>query len=92
MKKNLLLNQLSHDDFNRLEPYLKLTNFKQHTLLFEAEREIKHVYFPAGGVVSLVVSLGTGEMIEAAMVGSDGVVGASAHLMDAFLSAGELSS
>lgn len=80
MKKNLLLNQLSQDDFNRLAPNLKLSTFKQHTILFEAEREIEHVYFPTGGVVSLVVSLETGEMVEAAMVGSDGVVGASAAL------------
>jgi CRP-like cAMP-binding protein len=78
--KNLLLNQLSQDDFKRLEPYLKITSFKQHTVLFEAERVIQHVYFPTGGVVSLVVTLETGEMVEAAMVGSDGVVGASAAL------------
>jgi signal-transduction protein with cAMP-binding, CBS, and nucleotidyltransferase domain len=49
--KNLLLNQLSQDDFKRLEPYLKITSFKQHTVLFEAERVIQHVYFPTGGVV-----------------------------------------
>jgi hypothetical protein len=48
--------------------------------LFEAEQEIKHVYFPAGGVVSLVVTLETGGMVEAAMVGADGVVEASAAL------------
>jgi len=78
--KNLLLNQLSLDDFKRLEPYLKITPFKQHTILFEAEQEIERVYFPSGGVVSLVVTLETGEMVEAAMVGSDGVVGASAAL------------
>ena len=80
MKNNRLLNQFSHDDFNQLEPYLKLTAFKQHTILFEAEREIEHVYFPTSGVVSLVVTLETGLMVEAAMVGSDGVVGASAAL------------
>jgi hypothetical protein len=78
--KNLLLNQLSQDDFKRLEPHLKITPFKQHTILFEAEREIDRVYFPTTGVVSLVVTLETGEMVEAAMVGSDGVVGASAAL------------
>ena len=78
--KNLLLSQLSDDDFNRLEPYLKITPFKQHSVLFEAEQEIKHVYFPTGAVVSLVVTLGSGEMVEAAMVGADGVVGASAAL------------
>ena len=78
--KNLLLGRLSQDDFDRLEPYLKITSFKQHSVLFEAEQEIKHVYFPTSGVVSLVVTLETGELVEAAMVGSDGVVGASAAL------------
>ncbi|MDF0515793.1 helix-turn-helix domain-containing protein [Bradyrhizobium yuanmingense] len=78
--KNRLLAQLSPDDFQRLEPFLKMSPFKQHAVLFEAEQEIKHVYFPSGAVVSLVVTLESGEMVEAAMVGSDGVVGASAAL------------
>jgi CRP-like cAMP-binding protein len=78
--KNLILSQLRQDDFSRLEPYLKIAPFKQHSVLFEAEQEIKHVYFPSGGVVSLVVTLETGETVEAAMVGADGVVGASAAL------------
>ena len=78
--KNLFLDQLSDDDFKRLEPYLKIMRFKQHSVLFDADQEIKHVYFPTGAVVSLVVALGSGEMVEAAMVGADGVVGASAAL------------
>jgi CRP-like cAMP-binding protein len=78
--KNRLLSQLGQDDFDRLQPFLKSTPFKQHSLLFEAEQEIQHVYFPAGGVVSLIVTLDSGEAVEAAMVGSDGVVGASAAL------------
>ena len=78
--KNRLLSQLGQDDFDRLRPFLKSTPFKQHSLLFEAEQEIQHVYFPAGGVVSLIVTLDSGEAVEAAMVGSDGVVGASAAL------------
>lgn len=80
MKKNRLLNQLSQEEFDRLEPHLNLTTFKQRTLLFEAEQEIEHVYFPTSGVVSLVVTLESGGTVEAAMVGSDGVVGASAAL------------
>src|SRR6476646_1247067 len=78
--KNLLLGQLGQEDFRRLEPYLKRTQFKQHSVLFEAEREINHVYFPNSAVVSLVVTLESGDMVEAAMVGSDGVVGAAAAL------------
>ena len=36
--------------------------------------------FPTGAIVSLVVGLSSGELIEAAMVGKDGVLGASAAL------------
>jgi CRP-like cAMP-binding protein len=59
---------------------LKPARFAQHDILFEADERISHVYFPTGGVVSLVITLSTGEIIEAAMVGMDGVVGASAAL------------
>jgi len=48
--------------------------------LFEAGDTIKQVYFPEGAIISLVVGLSTGEMVEAAMVGKDGVVGASCAL------------
>jgi CRP-like cAMP-binding protein len=78
--KNLLLELLSPADLKQLQPHLKKTLLREHDVLFEADREIRHVYFPTGAVVSLVVSLSTGEMIEAAMVGMDGIVGASAAL------------
>jgi CRP-like cAMP-binding protein len=78
--KNHLLAKLSQDDFQRLEPFLKVRPYGQHSVLFEADEEIKHVFFPSGAVVSLVVTLQSGELVEAAMVGWDGVVGASAAL------------
>jgi CRP-like cAMP-binding protein len=78
--KNRLLSLLSQADLKLLQPHLKSTHLKQHHVLFQADEEIHHVYFPTGAVISLVVTLSTGEMIEAAMVGMDGVVGASAAL------------
>ncbi|MGA2996214.1 Crp/Fnr family transcriptional regulator [Bradyrhizobium sp.] len=78
--KNLILNRFSQPDLERLKPHLKVVTFAQHSTLFEANQKIKHVYFPTSAVVSLVVSLSTGEMIETAMIGADGVVGASAAL------------
>jgi CRP-like cAMP-binding protein len=78
--KNQLLELLQPSDAKLLAPHLKLTKFEQHEILFEAERQIRHVYFPTTAVVSLVATLSTGEMVEAAMVGKDGVVGASAAL------------
>ena len=77
---NLLLEQLSEGDLKLLEPHLKPTHFKQHQLLFEPDEQIGSVYFPTGAVVSLVVTLSTGEMVEAAMVGRDGVLGGLAAL------------
>ena len=78
--KNLLLGLLSPSDLKLLTPHLKSVHFEQQHVLFEAEEKISHVYFPTGAVVSLVITLSTGEIIEAAMVGVDGVVGASAAL------------
>jgi CRP-like cAMP-binding protein len=78
--KNHLLELLQPSDAKLLAPHLKLAKFEQHEILFESERQIDHVYFPTTAVVSLVATLSTGEMVEAAMVGKDGVVGASAAL------------
>jgi CRP-like cAMP-binding protein len=49
-------------------------------MLFEAGDTIQSVYFPTGAVISLILGLSTGEVTESAMVGKDGVVGASAAL------------
>jgi CRP-like cAMP-binding protein len=78
--KNLLLNLLAPSDLKILEPQLKPARFEQHDVLFEADERISHVYFPTGAVISLVITLSSGEVIEAAMVGMDGVVGAAAAL------------
>src|SRR5258708_8424990 len=78
--KNLLLRLLSPADLKLLTPHLRSAHFEQQHVLFEAEEQIDHVYFPTGAVISLVITLSTGEIIEAAMVGIDGVVGASAPL------------
>lgn len=77
---NHLLGSLPAADSAALRPYLKLVQLEQKTVLFEAGEAITLVYFPTSMVVSLVVGLSTGEMVEAAMVGRDGVVGASAAL------------
>jgi CRP-like cAMP-binding protein len=77
---NLLLASLSPADLKLLEPHLRTHEFPQQKILFEAGDTVSTVYFPYDCVVSLVVTLATGELIEAAMVGRDGVVGALAAL------------
>ena len=77
---NLLLNLLSQADTAALKPFLKPAHLKHKQILFDAGEKINAVYFPTGGVISLVVVLGSGATVEAAMVGRDGVVGAAAAL------------
>ena len=77
---NLLLASLSASDADALRPYLKPVQLEHETILFESGGTVADIYFPTGAIVSLVVCLSTGETIEAAMVGKDGVVGAAAAL------------
>ena len=78
--ENLLLASMSPADKAALQPHLHRVNLEQKSVLFEVGNSIQAVYFPAGSVISLVVGLSTGELIEAAMVGRDGVVGAASAL------------
>ena len=52
----------------------------QCDLVADTEEPISHVYFPHSGVVSLVVDMDVGDMIETAMVGREGVVNGTAAL------------
>jgi CRP-like cAMP-binding protein len=78
--KNLLLEALPLVERRALDPHLKQVELKQHDILYDIRDPIRDVYFPLDAVVSLVVPLSTGETIETAMVGADGVVGAAAAL------------
>ena len=75
---NHLLASLGSDKIAALLPHLQVLELPQETVLFETGDTIKSVYFPLRGVVSIVVDLAAGEMIEAAMIGRDSLVGGSA--------------
>ncbi len=77
---NLLLASLSESDIALLLPHLKPRQVEQHELLFEPGDKIFTTYFPLTAIVSLVVLLSSGHSVEAAMVGRDGVVSATAAL------------
>jgi len=77
---NRLLASLPPADFELLRPHLKPLELAHGEVLFSCGDVIRRVYFPHSGVVSLVVNLADGEMIEAAMVGRDSMVGAFAAI------------
>src|SRR6195952_2027347 len=77
---NMLLDSLSATDAAAIRHHLKPVHLKSKQILVEAGGQIKAVYFPTGAVVSLVIDLASGATVEAAMVGRDGVIGASSAL------------
>ena len=78
--ENKLLAILSSKVFQALAPHLKAREFAQGAVLTENGSPVTEVYFPYSGIVSLVVELKEGTMVEAAMVGRDGVVNAASAL------------
>jgi CRP-like cAMP-binding protein len=77
---NLILNALPQNIFAALQSHLKAVELVFGTVVAEPEKPINHVYFPHLGVISLVVEMEDGDMIETAMVGRDGVVNGTAAL------------
>src|SRR6266566_2948810 len=72
---NHLLASLGADELAALLPHLKAVELPQETVFFESGDTIKSVYFPHNALISLVVDLACGGIIEAAMIGRDGVAG-----------------
>ena len=77
---NLVLASLAAADLAKLQPHLRFIELPQDMVLSEPAEAISQVLFPHAGIVSLVVDLATGEMIEAAMIGREGVIGGLAAL------------
>ena len=77
---NRILNALPQNIFAALAPHLKHVDLPFGMVVAETEHQVNRVYFPVAGVVSLVVDMTVGDMIETAMVGRDGVVNGTAAL------------
>jgi CRP-like cAMP-binding protein len=77
---NRILNSIPHDVFTALQPHLKIINLEFGKVIAESEQPVSDVYFPHLGIISLVVEMKVGDMIETAMVGRDGVVNATSAL------------
>jgi CRP-like cAMP-binding protein len=77
---NHFLASLPPDDSDLLRPHLRQDDLTLRTVLFRPEEQIDRVYFPAAGIISLVVPLSDGYLVEAAMFGKNSVVGGGAAL------------
>jgi CRP-like cAMP-binding protein len=79
-KTNRLLDALPDSARRAVISQLTHREFRQHDVLFDVHEPVAEVYFPIDTVISLAIPLATGEVVETAMMGRDGVLGASAAL------------
>jgi CRP-like cAMP-binding protein len=70
-----LLENLPNTDRRILEPHLKDIAMARGTVLHERGEKLRFVYLPRTAVASLVVVLQSGEEIETATVGCEGIIG-----------------
>jgi CRP-like cAMP-binding protein len=77
---NILLQSLPPSAFAALQPKIKLIDLSFGEVVAEPGQTVERVYFPHSGVISLVVQMAEGHMIETALVGNDGVVNGMAAL------------
>lgn len=73
---NHLLDALPAEARRPLSPHLEPVPLAVGQVLHQPDERIQYVYFPLGGVISLLVIMGTGAAIEVAMIGREGLVGA----------------
>jgi len=81
---NQILDALPPDDRDRLIADMKVVDLPIKTVLFEPGAPIDSVYFPLGGVISLVTALDDGAIVEVATIGNEGIVGVP-HVADGSL-------
>lgn len=70
-----LLSALPADIFALLAPYLDQVSPPQGTVLYDAGSPVDRIYFPHGGMISLLVVTRNGGMVETATIGREGALG-----------------
>ena len=79
-KQNQLLQSLSPKEYERLLPNLERVDLALGQVIYESGRQLRHAYFPATCIVSLLYVLENGACAEIAIVGNDGLVGVALFL------------
>jgi len=72
---NRILAALPREDFARLAPHLTTVRLERDEVVYMAGDQIRNVYFPISGLMSLLSTTETGSRVEVSMVGNEGIVG-----------------
>src|SRR5271165_3713128 len=76
-RRNRILERLPRPDYERIAGQLELVTLPALAVICEAGKMLEHAYFPVSAVLSALIVLENGEMVEAATIGDEGMVGVS---------------
>lgn len=74
-RQNNILAGLPAEVYERLAPDMELVPLRFGSILYEDEAQLRHVYFPADSVITLLRRMEDGLPAEIAVVGNEGMVG-----------------
>jgi CRP-like cAMP-binding protein len=72
---NKILLALPESEYRSVREHLEFVELPQHRVLQEPHETMRFVYFPNGGLVSLVIVMESGATVEAGIVGKEGIAG-----------------
>ena len=72
---NRILAALPPEQFARLVPHLSTVHLERDEVVYITGDQIRYVYFPINGLMSLLSTTETGSTVEVAMVGNEGIIG-----------------
>jgi CRP-like cAMP-binding protein len=84
-RTNHVLALLSESDRRRLAPFAAFVQARQGTVLYEIGDEVRYVYFPVSGMISLHTVTIDGTFVQVAVIERDGFVGVPGLLDDGIM-------
>jgi len=82
---NRILAALPREDFARLAPYLTAVRLERNKVVYITGDQIRYVYFPISGLMSLLSTTEMGSTVEVAMVSNEGMVGLQVVLKNSMI-------
>jgi CRP-like cAMP-binding protein len=79
-RANHLLRRLSDAEFKEIASDLEAVHLPRPTELEAANEEVEYVFFPTNGIASIVAIDESGESVDTAMIGREGMTGLSVFL------------
>jgi CRP-like cAMP-binding protein len=79
---NHLLATLPDHDLAALDRHFKTVELRPGETLAQSGDDMKNIYFPHSGIISFMVEVADGHVVQTSMVGRDGVIGAAQALDD----------